>query len=294
MIPDVEFLRSSVMIHKFGDLFNPPALTNFLGVVQAELDLTGISSLNMPPFAIAHHHTASLFVNDRFFQATGCPVSFTWYPDRIIRSAEYQGLYCESTTVLAVKKRVALIRLVIENRSGETRKVKIGVGLQGGITQSVSSWNKPSPPSENDNEVIVDTQRKALIFSARHSKAVMVQGMFPLADSIDNFGLEYKFSLKPGEKWVAGYANAIADNDFEALKLYDKILPRVDQEIINSRADWNEELKSIFTPGNSRFSGSLPELETSESDILRLYALAALGVVYFKRDNPDLIKDFMR
>jgi len=33
----------------------------------------------------------------------------------------------------------------------------------------------------------------------------------------------------------------------------------------------------------------LPELETDEKNILRMYALGALGMVYFKRDNPESV-----
>jgi len=62
MIPDVDFLRSSTMTHKFGDLFNPPGLTNFLGVLQTEMDPTGISSLNFPPYGMSVHNTAKVGV----------------------------------------------------------------------------------------------------------------------------------------------------------------------------------------------------------------------------------------
>lgn len=289
MIPDVEFLASSVMTHKFGDFFNPPGITNFLGVLQTEFDPTGISSLNFPPFAMAMNNTANLFINDRFFQATGRPVSYTWYPDRVERVAEYQGLHIHTVTVLAVKKRAALIKILVENRTGQTKHVKIRLGCQGAITKKTSGWTHQFPPSEKNNKVEVDSKRKALIFSARESKAVMVQGMFPLPDVVNDRAMEYSFSLGTGTKWSASYVTTIAENASQSLEVYDQLITQVDKEIENTRLDWNKELKAIFTPGNDRFSGSLPELETSNKDILRLYAMAALGVVYFKRDNPDSI-----
>src|SRR5690606_3843626 len=39
-------------------------------------------------------------------------------------------------------------------------------------------------------------------------------------------------------------------------------------------------------PGNSRFSGSMPELETTDKEIAKLYNMGILGLIYFKRDNP--------
>jgi hypothetical protein len=147
MIPDVEFLKSSPMVHRFGDLFNPPGLTNFLGVLQTEIDLTGISSLNFPPFATSNQTTAMLFINNCYFPASGEPITFTWYPDRIEREAEYKGLNLKSVTVLAVKRRAVIIELQIENRSGSLKDVQILLGCQGGITRSTNPWLKPLPPN---------------------------------------------------------------------------------------------------------------------------------------------------
>jgi hypothetical protein len=42
----------------------------------------------------------------------------------------------------------------------------------------------------------------------------------------------------------------------------------------------------VFTPGNDRYSGSLPELETTDRDLLRIYHTGILGVVSFRRDTP--------
>ena len=51
MIPTVTDLQSAPMAHRYGDLYALPGLTNFLGCVQMDLDLTGLRSLNFPPFA---------------------------------------------------------------------------------------------------------------------------------------------------------------------------------------------------------------------------------------------------
>jgi len=285
MIPDVEFLASSLMIHKFGDFFSPPGLTNFLGTLQTEFDPTGISSLNFPPFAMAMKNTANLYVNDRFYPATGRPVSYIWYPDRVVRTSEYQGLHISTITALAVKEKAALIKIIVENRNATKKDVKIRLGCRGAVTKKTSAWTHQFPPSENENSVEIDSQRKALIFSAKESQAVIVQGMYPLPDRTDARGMEYSFLLPPGEKWQSAFVCTIDETSARAIRIYDKIIKTVDAEIDKARQDWNDELKAIFSPGNSRFSGSLPELETDNKDILRLYAMAALGVVYFKREN---------
>ena len=83
MIPTVEDLASDKLVHKFGDMFNPPGLTNFWGAVQANVDITGIRSLNFPPFTNSDFVTAGLFLNNRYFPSLGANITFQWFPDRI-------------------------------------------------------------------------------------------------------------------------------------------------------------------------------------------------------------------
>jgi hypothetical protein len=135
----------------------------------------------------------------------------------------------------------------------------------------------------------IDNQRHALIIKALKSAAFMIQGAQPLPDKINLNGLEFSIRLRPGDKKILQFVISIGENTNEAEKIYDSISSNITREIELARADWNEELRSIFTPGNSRYSGSLPTLVTEDTDILRLYLISILGLVYFKRDNPHSV-----
>src|SRR6185295_5588658 len=106
-IPTVESLRTVTMPHRFGDLFNPPGLTNQWGCAQAAMDLTGIRSIAFPPFAQGEMNTAALgsggelltgvlYVDGEYFAATKEMVEFVWQPDRVERRAHYRGLELSS------------------------------------------------------------------------------------------------------------------------------------------------------------------------------------------------------
>src|ERR1041385_1593564 len=80
-IPTTESLRSVTMPHRFGDLFNPPGLTNQWGCAQAAMDVTGIRSIAFPPFAQGEMNVAPLgsggelltgvlYVDGEYFAAT--------------------------------------------------------------------------------------------------------------------------------------------------------------------------------------------------------------------------------
>lgn len=286
MIPTVIDLKSSPLVHRFGDLFNPPGLTNFIGTVQMDVDVTGMRCLTFPPFGCANTITAALFVDGRYFPATGTPITFTWYPDRVEREADYRGLHIKTVTTLAVGQTAALLDLQVENRSGERRTCEIRLGLQGGVTKAVRVWNAAIAPTEGDNDVTIDEGRGALYFSARNSSAHLIQGTTLQADELNRKGLGFKFSLEPGETWRTGFVAAVGDDVDQTPELYDRLISDVPGEIDRVRDDWNAELQAVFTPGNSRYSGHMPTLHTTDPEVLKVYQMGILGVIYFKRDNP--------
>ncbi|MBC8107288.1 MAG: hypothetical protein H7Z14_11910 [Anaerolineae bacterium] len=286
MIPVVEDLKSSPMTHRFGDLFCPPGLTNFLGCVQSDLDPVAIRSLNFPPFACSDTVTGTLFLNGKIFAATGSPVTTTWLPDRIERVGEADGLRVSSTTVLVVKQMAAIVRVEVKNLSTSPREVTIKLGLRGGVTKSVTAWNNAHPPTETDNAIEIDSERRAIRFRARASTAVCLQGVVPPAIDVTNNGLRITFPLRPGESKVFSYLNVIADDAAGAASLYDQLARNPEAEIRRARDDWNAELAAVFTPGNDRYSGHMPTLETSDRDVLKLYHIGILGTIYFKRESP--------
>jgi len=285
MFPTVEDLKSDVLIHKHGDIFNLPGLTNFIGCVQSDFDITGIRSLNFPPFGCSDFITGGLFINDIYFPATGTPVKYTWFADRIEREAEYQGLKLHSITILPMGKTACAVRLSIMNTNGEEKKVHLKYGFTGSVTKAVKSWNEPLPPFETDHKIEVDETDNMLIYWAQNSGAIQVQGI-SRDGIVSRNGIKTVLTIAPGETQIVDYVNVLGDSLPEVLSDYNKIMADAGAEIKKCRSEWNEEIKAAFTPGNSRFSGSMPLLETTDNEISKLYYMGVLGVIYFRRDNP--------
>ena len=286
MIPTATDLQSAPMAHRYGDLYALPGLTNFLGCVQMDLDLTGLRSLNFPPFATSDVNSGNLYLDGRLFNALGAAVTFTWRPDRVVREAEHDGLFLRSTTALALGRMAAVVRLEVENRSGSEREVALRFGVQGSVTQARQPWGRPLPPRESDHEVTLDASRGAVRFKAKESEAVQIQGTFPAPDGLRPAALAHTLRLAPGETGAVHFVHALGATDAEAETAYDALVRDVPAELERVRADWDAELAAVYTPGNDRYSGHLPELHTDDAAIAKLYHMGALGVVYFKRDSP--------
>ena len=284
-IPKSDELRSSPLTHRPTDLFNPPGLTNFLGCVQADLDVTGIRALSFPPFATGDCVTAGLYLDGEYFPAMGTPVTYTWYPDRIEREALHRGLRLRTTLALAEGRMAAVMRITAHNESGEYREVRLRLRLRGGVTRTTEGWEF-LPPGEKDNDVTVDPSRGALLFSARQSGAHLMQGIGGSAHSLDPGGVDTILQLRPGQGWQVDFVLAVAPTADGARALYDEMRDRASEVLAWGHAVWDRELEAAFTPDNGVYSGSFPVLETDDELIRRLYYTAALGVIYFRRDSP--------
>ncbi|TVQ13106.1 MAG: hypothetical protein EA364_07340 [Balneolaceae bacterium] len=287
MIPTSARLGSDVLVHRHGDIFNPPGLTNFIGTTQIDLEPVAIRSVNFPPFGSGDAVTAGLFLNDRFWASYGVPVHIQWFPDRIVRSTEADGLRVETITTIPFHSNAVLIKIAIKNLSGTRRDVPVRLGISGYVTKAVRPWNEPTAPAEGDNIVETDNSRPAIIHKAANSSAVRIQGLADAGNASANpVQLKTVLGLEAGEEKIFWYLNVTEDTTEKAFSTFDELAAnpqRVQDEV---RAGWDREICDIFTPGNASYSGSMPVLETDEADILRMYHMAILGVVYFRRDNP--------
>ena len=300
-LPTLEELASDPLVHRPGDLFNQPALTNFLGGVQAGTDPVSLWNLNMPPYACGDIESGRLFLDGWVFGASGEPVTYRWFPDRIERSATWRGLEISSTTVLAWGEPAAVVRFRVRNVSGDARRTRLGIGLLGSIAKSTEQWNSAMPPTESGPNILedgmdhgraagsagveVDRGLGAVVFRAP-SGASSVQGVVPASEDLDDRGAWFELELRPGETWEGAYVHAIGDDAAEGRARYARLAADVDGAVAQAAREWDAELAAAFTPGNGRYSGSLPVLESDDPDLRRLYYLGALGVIYFKRDSP--------
>jgi hypothetical protein len=298
-IPTCASLRSVEMPHVYGDLFNPPGLTNFHGCAQAALDIVGVRSLSFPPFAQGEQSTAVmasgelvtgvLYVDGEYFTAAKQPVAFAWQPDRVERRASYKGLDLDSTMIVPFDTQAVAVAFRVRNSARTARKVEIKLALRGGVSKSVTPWNAAYSPAEFDNTPTVDRERGAVLFTAAHSTACAVQGAWPVADEVSASWLVYRLELKPGQTWQCTFVVAIDEQAGRARETYDRLVRDFDGAAAAVRREWDAELSAVYTPGNGRYSGHLPLLVTSDDDVRRLYHMAAMTTIFFKRTTPHSV-----
>ncbi len=299
-IPTVDSMRSIVMTHRFGDLFNPPGLTNHWGCAQAAVDVVAVRSIAFPPFAQGEMNVAPLgaggelltgvlYVDEEYFAATKTPIEFVWQPDRVERKAVYKGLEISSTTIVPSETMAVAVKFTVRNVSGKRRPTEIKLAINGGATKSVKPWNAAYSPGEYDNERSLDRSRNAVMCRSKYTEAFVLQGASPAPSELLPSWIVYRFDLAPNESRSITFVNSLGESQAFVEKHFDAIINDFDKVLKRTTDEWNAELRDAFTPGNGRFSGYVPTLVTSDDSVKRLYHSAVMSALYFRRTTPHSV-----
>jgi hypothetical protein len=299
-IPTVDSMRSIVMTHKFGDLFNPPGLTNQWGCAQAAMDAVAVRSIAFPPFAQGEMNVAPLgaggelltgvlYVDEEYFAATKTPIEFVWQPDRVERRTVYKGMEITSTTIVPFQTMAVAVKFNIKNISGVRRKTEIKLAINGGATKSVKPWNAAYSPGEYDNTRMLDRNRNAVLCRSKYTEAFVLQGASPAPDQLLPSWIIYRFELGPNETKSITFVNSLGESRAFVEKHFDAVINNFDRVLKQTTDEWNAELRAAFTPNNGRYSGYVPTLVTTDEAVKRLYHSAVMSALYFRRTTPHSV-----
>ncbi len=303
VIPNPADLASDNLVHHFRDYFNPPTAQNEWGNLQATKSVSGITAISFPPFGCCgvpeiafspgNLTTCELFLNDGLLASYPPPagqVAYKWFPHRIHRETQVKGLRFTTQTFLPSKQRAVAESVAVKNETGERRSITLGFDLRAGVTVKRGKPWFVNTPAEADNRLTAVAPRGCIVFEAQHSPAVSVQGVTPLPSRIqDRRMLVCEFSLNPGETRTFHYLNVLGENKQAALESYERLQARFDDLLKENEEVFTDIVRAAFTPGNSLFSGHLPQLVTRDPALWKLYHTGFTNLLACRRVSPDSV-----
>jgi len=298
-IPALSDLASIRMTHTFMELFNLPIAMNDWGYAQTVKSVTALSTVAFPPFACCgipsgpwagYLTTCELFVNDKLVALSDDPthaVTYQWFPHRVVREQTIDGLHIRSTMFLPADTRAVVQNIEVRNTESGSRPVTLGFDMRAGVIRKDTSWLNELP-GEGDNRVTWSQEQGRITWAARHSAAVGVQGIHPPAQTlIGGNVLQYAFTLQPGEHRELHFVAAIAGTAAEAESLHDHLQADFASLDRQNEETFDRLVRSAFTPGNSDFSGHLPQLRTDNETLWDLYQNGFRNLLTARRRSPD-------
>ncbi|MFD6816582.1 hypothetical protein ACFWCH_06690 [Microbacterium sp. NPDC060132] len=299
LIPTVEDLVADAVTHHYDDMIAPTGLTNMLGTVRVDHDLTALGAVQFPPVSQGLTQTAVLFVDGRLFASYGVAVTHEWRPDRVVRRATVGELEIETTTVCVPGRTAVAIDIAVRNTGATDRQVRIGLSAAARVTRSADAWLDAESPSERDTATV---DGECLVFASADAAAWSVQGLTggsaalsgvaELPDAFDTgIGgngrggeLSAVLTVPAGAVSRTAYVQALGLSRDDAARTYALVSADVPAALSAAQEFWNRQLHAAFDPADTEFSGALPLLDTASEPLRRLYWWAVLGVIWFRRD----------
>jgi hypothetical protein len=200
-----------------------------------------------------------------------------------VREAQVQGIGFITQTFVPAKQRAVAEMITVKNESGEHRKLSLGFDLRAGVTYKEGPWYM-GDPAEADNRLTASASQGYIVFESLHSRAVSIQGITPKPDRIEQGRmLTYEFTLNPGEERVFQYINVIGDDRTAVIEAYTRQQAGFRKSLEENEAIYNSRIRAAFTPGNSEFSGSLPQLVTRDPALWKIYYAGFLDLLLARR-----------
>lgn len=301
-IPSLADLASTRMTHGFMELFNLPIAMNDWGYAQTVKSVTGLSAIAFPPYACCgvpdvawspgYLRTCELFIDGKFAALSDDPaqaVTYQWFPHRVVREQSIDGLHILATMYLPAEMRAVVQSIEVRNLESSTRSWTVEFDMRGGVIRKDKGWfNELS--GEGDNGLTWSGTQGRLTFAARHSGAACVQGIHPPTELVPGTSLlRTTIDLHAGERRELHFVATIAGTAAEAEAMHDRLQADFSSLDQQNESAFEHLLQSAFTPGNSAFSGHLPQLKTGSETLWNLYNDGLKNLLTARRRSPDSV-----
>ncbi|MFE7407543.1 hypothetical protein [Isoptericola sp. NPDC057559] len=287
-IPTVEDLASDLVVDRFDDMVNPPGLTNHWATAQVDHDVLAVRSLNVPPVSQGDSISGQLYLGGRLVRSFGRPVEVRWRPDRVERRTVVDGWDVRTVTVCPPGEPGVAVQVEVTDTTGAPRELRLGAWLDSTVTCAADPWLAGAPPQARNALERLGARR---LGRPADGSAVSVQGLVdehgaPVDDGTSDRVAEVVRDVPAGGTVRLALVHTVARGRDEALAAFDRVAADVPGAVEASRRTWDAEIEALFTPGNDEFGGCLPRLVTTDDALRRLYWWGAVGVLWFRRDNP--------
>lgn len=285
----IENLGTEEMCKRWDDHFSLPPLFNDLGCFRVQFGPMAIQDFMYPPFSGKNEGTGMLYINRKHPATEGITVGYTWYPDKVRRRSELDGIEIETITRAPVRTPGALVSLKLKNPSSESRKIEVGIKTAGRLIHTIEGWASIGPQIEHEKvppEIWEYSSSLGAMCYSSFPKAFSAHGSRPFPDRVENKTFLYDIEIPPGGIWELQFAVGLGESENEASNCFLNLIENFDSQSEEVKQDWQEKVRAAFTPDNSIFSGHLPTLHTEEEELARLYYQTFLGCLVLRRDNP--------
>ncbi|MCY2954335.1 MAG: hypothetical protein NTU53_20580 [Planctomycetota bacterium] len=200
---------------------------------------------------------------------------YTWWPFKVERSGEVEGLHISTATVLAAGQRAGVLAVTIENATSETRQVPLRCDVRGSVGRS-DSWEFQAPSGRGATKP--DLDHGALIFR-QNTLAIIIRAE-PNTMTWDAAASSGRVTLtvNPGERASLWLAFAMG-SEVEAAAACQAIASDPAAAIRQAHDEHARRVRGLFE--------KLPRMESSDHMLARWYLRSLVHFLTNRWDLPE-------
>jgi len=231
--------------------------------------------------------TARLRVNGQRCQAE----QLRWYPHQVVRRGTADHLETSSTIRMSDDLPGVLFELSLHNPGHSTRSVHVEIELSGAVRRYDSGWSFwiPRPAIADDWDTAVDSKKQTVTVSDRRSSAQATFGFSCAPSQVTKTSAGaramWQISLPAGADMQIGLVMLIGGPEAGLTESAGVAAAQFQRTMSAAAQGWQRRFDDAFTPGNDRYSGHLPLLETDDEDIWRAYYVAVASMLALERTH---------
>lgn len=257
-----------------------PALANLHGSVAAGRNVLSVTAATFPPLSQGGEALA-LSVN-------GAPVAAKtsqWRAHEIRREGAAGVLRVSTTTRMADSEAGFLLTFTVENPADSAVDVTVELDTRTLVRRYDTTWEwaTPRPPESGGDHDGVEANG-VFLWQDRNSPAVTAVATTPPPASIGDMGMyQWEETMAPGMCLHGRVAVALGNDGGEVSERVRLWLNEFNDQLEAARTGWEARFKDAFTPGNGRYSGFLPTLNTEDWALHRVYYGSVLSWLCMER-----------
>lgn len=303
-VPALERLATDWLTRRRGRAAALPGLTHETGSVQAEADLCAVKHPVFPPYSAGGEITGQALFGDRLLCQLAPEVRIRWSAWKMDRACEFDGWSFASETCLAPGEAVVLVRWTARNRAARARVLPWGLALSGRGRNTGGegyAWSVPEVPTEVwhmrdriglEAAAAPGPLPDSVLFASPDEPACSLQVAGPgLRWDADRSAFRGRIRVAAGGRAEGFLLAAYGASKAEVARLARAWHPDRRDAFAAARDAWTGLWRSAFTPGNDRFSGHLPVVESEDGFLERLYYTGVLTLLCLRRRYADATLD---
>jgi hypothetical protein len=214
-----------------------------------------------------------------------------WFPHQVQRRGVADSLEVLTTVRMPDDQPGVLLELALRNPGPAERTVRVDIELSGAVRRYDSGWSFwiPRPAVADDWDTACDPDCRSVTVTDRRSPA---RAAFSFAGPLPHLEKQpagavatWNVSLAAGAEWSIGIVMLADAEETGLTATARRLAARFPDTVAAAARAWQQRFDDAFTPGNGRYSGHLPLLETDDPRMRRLYYIAVVSMLALERTS---------